>query len=92
VNNAVEGQYILDLSLPPPSVAGIVPDPDPKNLSLRTTSGHINAEIWIIHDGSGEPKKVSLDLRTDGGAIRAKLVRSVSLDSSVDLCFEENVA
>ena len=74
VNVGVEGQYILDLSLPPVPGA-IARDTDPKNLSLHTTCGRVDAEIWVIHDGSGDPRRVTLDMCTDSGAIRAILVR-----------------
>ncbi|KAH9981978.1 hypothetical protein BJV74DRAFT_797690 [Russula compacta] len=48
----LEGQYLLDLSLPPPppSLFGIVSDADHKNPLLYSTSGSITAEVWIIHD------------------------------------------
>jgi len=76
----VEGQYVLDLSLPPPpsSAPGILSDQDRKNLSLYTTSGSIDAEIWIIHDGamSGKPKRAHMELFTDNGVVRAIVVRS----------------
>ena len=80
VNVGVEGQYVLDLSLPPPSVPGaIAQDTDPKNLSLHTTCGRIDAEIWVIHDGTGNPKRVTLNMCTDSGAIRAILVSTLWL-------------
>jgi hypothetical protein len=51
------------------------------NLSLYTTSGPINTEIWIIHDGAmfGKPKRASMDLCTDNGVVRATVVRSLSV-------------
>ena len=78
----VEGQYVIDLSLPPPPplAPGILSDQDRKNLSLYTTSGPIDADIQIIHDGVMSEKRVSMELCTDNGVVRAKLVRS--LDSS----------
>jgi hypothetical protein len=76
--SAVEGQYLLDLSLPPPPppVPRAATDKDPKNLSVYTTSGPITAEILLIHDGSGASKRVSLDLCTDDGSLHATVVRS----------------
>ena len=75
----VEGQYVLDLSLPPPpSLApGILSGQDRKNLSLYTTSGPINAEIQIIHGGVMSGKRVSMELCTDNGVVRAKVVGSL---------------
>ena len=72
----MEGQYVLNLSLPPPpqSAPGIVSEQDRKNLSLFTTSGSIDAEVWIIHDGSGKSKRVSMELCTNNGFVYAKVV------------------
>jgi len=69
------------------STPGIVSDQDRKNLSLYTTCGPIDTEIWIVHDGSGESKRVSMELTTDDGSVRATIVRF--LYSSVVPCFEE---
>lgn len=71
------GQYVLDLSLPPPppSALGIVSSTDRKNLSLYTTSGPITVEIWIVHNGKGKSKRVSLDLCSDDGFVHAIVVR-----------------
>jgi hypothetical protein len=72
----VEGKYVLNLSLPPPpqSAPGIASDQDRKNLSLFTTSGLIDAEVSIIHDGSGKSKRASMELCTNNGFIQAKVV------------------
>ena len=73
---AVEGQFILDLSLsPPPPSPGIALDADSKNLTLHRESGPITAEIWIRHDGSMKSKRVSLDLFSGNGLVRAIVVR-----------------
>lgn len=80
---AVEGQFILDLSLsPPPPPFGITSDTDRKNLTLHTESGPVTADIWIRHNGSPVSKRVSLDLFSGNGFVRAIVVR-LSLDSSV---------
>ncbi|KAH9981973.1 hypothetical protein BJV74DRAFT_852878 [Russula compacta] len=80
-NVGVKGQYLLDLSLPPPPfVPGV--DTNAKNVSLHTTSGSIIADIWLIHDGSARTKRVSLDLRSDNGVVRAKVHDLSSLDGS----------
>ena len=74
----VDGHFILDLSLspPPPPPSSAVPlDKDRKNLTLHTTSGAITAEIWTRHDGSTKPKRVSLDLSSGNGNVRAIVVR-----------------
>ena len=82
----MKGQFILDLSLPPPPPSpGITPDTDRKNLTIHTTSGPITAEIWIKHDRSTKSKRVSLDLYSGNGMVRAIVVR---LYSSVTPCFQ----
>ncbi|KAH9981983.1 hypothetical protein BJV74DRAFT_887223 [Russula compacta] len=68
---AVKGQYVLDLSLPPPPLPARGIDISRKNLSLHTMKGPITAEIWIIHDGSGRSKRVSLELIGDNGLVNA---------------------
>ncbi|KAH9954739.1 hypothetical protein BC827DRAFT_1241236 [Russula dissimulans] len=70
-DSSVEGRYIVDLALPPPPSSA--PDTDRKNVSLHTTSGSINAEVWVIHDGSAESKRVSLAMSSDNGRVRAKV-------------------
>jgi len=77
--SSVEGRYIVDLALPPPPSSA--PDTDRKNVSLHTTSGSINAEVWVIHDGSAESKRVSLAMSSDNGRVRAK-VHAPSPDGS----------
>ncbi|KAI9511395.1 hypothetical protein F5148DRAFT_344641 [Russula earlei] len=80
----VEGQYMLDLSLPSFSTPGVVSDTDGKNLSLHTTCGPVNAEVWIVHDGSGKSRQVSLAMSTDSGRIRAKVNEPSCPDGSAD--------
>ncbi|KAF8475272.1 hypothetical protein DFH94DRAFT_760339 [Russula ochroleuca] len=82
----VNGQYILDLSLaPPPLPPGIAPDAVRKNLTLHTTNGHVTAEIWIKHDRSTKSKRVSLDMYSRNGAVRAIVVRHTLNSSFVPL-------
>jgi hypothetical protein len=72
----VDGHFILDLSLPPPPPSPTISsDEDRKNLTLNTTSGPITAEIWTRHDGSTKSKRVSLDLSSGNGNVRAIVVR-----------------
>ena len=66
--------YDLSLSPPPPS-PGIASDADRKNITLHTESGPITTEIWIRRDGSMKSKRVSLDLFSDNGLVRAIVVR-----------------
>ena len=81
----VEGRFILDLSLLPlPPPPGIASDIGCKNLTLHTESGPIATEVWIRPDKSTKPKRVSLDLFSGNGIVRAIVVR-VSLDSSIVL-------
>jgi hypothetical protein len=72
----VNEQFILDLSLPPPPPPpGITSDTNGKNLTLHTTKGPVKAEIWIRHKGSPKSKRVSLDLCSSEGPMRAIVVR-----------------
>ena len=76
INVPVNGQYILDLAIaPPPLPPGIAPDAVRKNLTLHTENGHVNAEIWIRHDRNANSKRVSLDMYSGNGAVRAIVVR-----------------
>lgn len=85
-DSPVNEQVILDLSMvPPPLPPGVASGTVCKNLTLHTTNGHVTAEIWIRHDGSTESKRVSMDLSTDNGAVRATVVRR-SLDYSTVPC------
>ena len=78
----MNGHFILDLSLsPPPPSPGIASDTDRKNLTLHTTSGPISADIWIRPHGRTKSKRVSLDLSSGNGPVRAIVVRP-SLNSN----------
>ena len=80
-HSAAGGQYLLDLSLAraPQSLWGPIPyvdsDTPANNLTLRTTSGNITTEIWIIHNGGETLSRASLVLCSDNGCIHAKVVR-----------------
>ncbi|KAF8273112.1 hypothetical protein EI94DRAFT_1716701 [Lactarius quietus] len=68
---AIQGQYFLDLSIPPApqfvsdAVSGT------ENLSLYTTNGAITADVWAT--GNNKSKRVSMKLCSDNGNIRAKV-------------------
>jgi len=68
---AIQGQYFLDLSIPPApqfvsdAVSGI------ENLSLHTTSGAVNADVWVT--GNNRSNRVSLKLCSDNGHVHAKV-------------------
>ncbi|KAI0295355.1 hypothetical protein B0F90DRAFT_1751074 [Multifurca ochricompacta] len=77
---AIEGRYLLDLSLAltqrteseSESESGN-DSPDVKNLSLYTTSGAITAEIWIVQGKDENQKRARIELRSDNGSVRAKV-------------------
>jgi hypothetical protein len=78
---SIEGQYALDLSMPPllrSAVDGVLLSDHDHNLLLQTSKGHINAEIWIIHDERGRSKRASLTFLNQSGSVRAKVVRPYS--------------
>ncbi|KAH9027190.1 hypothetical protein EDB84DRAFT_1439917 [Lactarius hengduanensis] len=65
---AIEGQYFIDLSIPPPAlhiVSGA------KNLSLYTTSGAVTADVWVT--GNNKLKRASIKLCSDNGRVCAKI-------------------
>jgi hypothetical protein len=69
---AIEGQYFIDLSIPPApqSVSDVVSGA--KNLSLYTTSGAVTADVWVT--GNNSLKRVSVILCSDNGRVYAKIV------------------
>ncbi len=69
---AVEGQYFIDLSIPPPAPHIVS---EAKNLSLYTTSGAVTADVWVT--GNNRLKRVSLKLCSENGRVCAKIVRLV---------------
>jgi hypothetical protein len=69
---AIEGQYFIDLSIPPApqfvsdAVSGT------ENLSLHTTSGAVTADVWVT--GKNKPQcGVSMKLCSDNGHVHAKV-------------------
>ena len=84
----MDGEFILDLSLPPPP--GIALGTNRKNLTLHTTSGRVTAEIWTRQNGSVESNRVSLDLCSGNGPVRAIVARlslSILASSLVEMGF-----
>ena len=69
---AIEGQYFIDLSVPPApqSVSDVVSGA--KNLSLHTTSGAVATDVWVT--GNNKLKRVSMKLCSDNGPVHAKIV------------------
>ncbi|KAH9039365.1 hypothetical protein EDB85DRAFT_1887530 [Lactarius pseudohatsudake] len=65
---AIEEQYFIDLSIPPPALHILS---GAKNLSLYTTSGAVTADVWVT--GNNRLKRVSLKLSSDNGHVCAKL-------------------
>ncbi|KAH9066820.1 hypothetical protein EDB87DRAFT_1588404 [Lactarius vividus] len=65
---AIEGQYFIDLSIPPPALHIMS---GARNLSLYTTSGAVNADVWVT--GNNRLKRVSLKLCSDNGHVCAKI-------------------
>ncbi|KAH9000455.1 hypothetical protein EDB92DRAFT_1985241 [Lactarius akahatsu] len=65
---AIEGQYFIDLSIPPPALHILS---GAKNLSLYTTSGAVTADVWVT--GNNRLKRVSLKLSSDNGHVCAKI-------------------
>jgi len=84
----VEGLYVLDLSLPPPPLLDNTSNVPRNNLSLLTTSGHITAEILVLHNGRTKSMPVFMNLRSDKGSVHAKVVGPSPISLAVP-CFEK---
>ncbi|KAI9453382.1 hypothetical protein BJY52DRAFT_1189606 [Lactarius psammicola] len=77
---AIEGQYFIDLSIPPPPQLVSDAISGGKNLSLSTTSGPVTADVWVT--GNNKLKRVSMKLCSDNGHVRAKIHDVFSDDES----------
>jgi hypothetical protein len=72
-NGGIEGQYFIDVSIPPaprPAVSGA------ENVSLHTKNGTVTADVWVT--GNNALKRVSMKLRSDNGHVYAKLHNAFS--------------
>jgi hypothetical protein len=77
-NAAIEGQYALDLSMPPllqSAYDGLLISKQNHNLLLESSKGSITAEIWIIPDPNDKSKPAFMTFLTQSGSVKAKLVR-----------------
>jgi hypothetical protein len=76
----IQGQYFIDLSIPPApqSVSDVVSGG--KNLSLHTTSGVVTADVWVT--GRNKFKRVSMKVSSDNGPVHAKIHDVFSDDES----------
>ena len=70
---AIQGQYFLDLSIPLAPQLVSEPVSGIENLSLYTTSGAVNADVWLT--GNNKSNRASLKLCSDNGPVHAKVVR-----------------
>ncbi|KAH9027188.1 hypothetical protein EDB84DRAFT_1401138 [Lactarius hengduanensis] len=68
---AIEGQYFIDTSIPPPPRSVSDAASGGKNLSLYTTSGAVTADVWVT--GNNKLKRASIKLSSDNGPVRAKI-------------------
>ncbi|KAI9440694.1 hypothetical protein H4582DRAFT_1488557 [Lactarius indigo] len=68
---AIEGQYFIDLSIPPPPKSVSDSASWAKNLSLYTTSGAVTANAWVT--GNNKFKRASIKLSSDNGPVCAKI-------------------
>ena len=72
-NGAIEGQYLIDVSIP--LAPQLMPDTvsEAENLSFYTKHGTITADVWVT--GNNTSKRVSMKLHTGNGSVYAKIVR-----------------
>ena len=71
-DGAIEGQYFIDVSIPP--APQLVSDTvsGAENLSLYTKNGTVTADVWVT--GNSKSKRVSMKLCSDKGDVYAKIV------------------
>jgi hypothetical protein len=71
-DGAIEGQYFIDVSIPP--APQLVSDTvsGAENLSLYTKNGTVTADVWVT--GNSKSKRVSMKLCSDKGHVYAKIV------------------
>lgn len=69
----IQGQYFIDVSIPPAPQSVSDAFSGAENISLRTTSGAITTDVWVT--GNNKSKRVSMKLCTDNGNVHAKVVR-----------------
>ena len=77
-NAPIDGQYALDLSMPPllqSAYDGVLISKHNHNLLLESSKGSITAEVWIIPDPSGKSNRASMTFLSQTGSVKAKLVR-----------------
>ena len=77
-NADIEGQYALDLSMPPllqSAYDGVLLSKQNHNLLLESSKGSISTEIWVIPDASGKSKRASMTFLSQSGSVKAKVVR-----------------
>jgi len=67
---AIQGQYFIDLSIPPAPQFISDAVPGTENLSLYTTSGAVTADVWVTGKKS---QRVSMTFRSENGHVHAKV-------------------
>lgn len=77
---AIQGQYFLDVSIPP--VPQSVSDAifGAENLSLHTTSGSITTDVWVT--GNNKTKQVYMKLCSGNGNVHTKIHDTFSVGES----------
>jgi len=66
-NGGIEGQYFIDLSIPPvPQLAS-----GAKNVSLHTKNGTVTADFWVT--GNNTTKRTSMKLCSENGHVYTKI-------------------
>lgn len=84
-NNSVKGEYVIDpgMIIPTSLLPPLSPEEseaDRKNLSLHSTNGSVNGEIWLLGTQGAEPidskkptKRTTLDIGSDNGSVTARV-------------------
>lgn len=94
-NSSIKGEYVIDpgMTIPTsllPPLSSEESEADRKNLSLHSTHGSVNADIWLLGARAAQPsdskkstKRTTLDVGSDNGSVTARVVcRLFDCDSS----------
>ncbi|KAG1843098.1 hypothetical protein C8R48DRAFT_35140 [Suillus tomentosus] len=84
-NSPIKGEYVIDpgMTIPTSLLPPLSPEEseaDRKNLSLHSTNGSVNADIWLLGARAAQPsdskkstKRTTLDISSDNGSVTARV-------------------
>jgi len=84
-NSSIKGEYVIDpgMTIPTsllPPLSSEESEADRKNLSLHSTHGSVNADIWLLGARAAQPsdskkstQRTTLDVGSDNGSVTARV-------------------